>query len=451
MASGAPASSSADKSSSSSSWERTALEVAAVLGMAGFAAYSYLTKMTRKQILEKKNEVALEKLTLNRESSAEDRRASRKKKRAQQLEEAFTKACRRREVVNEYQVGSLYVRELDGSERCNGTPVLEGFPAEGLSSSLIAQFLIELLELPLVGEILSESLPPAGVVRRFEVGGGMRIYGDERLVVIVNDYKFQGPEGSEEYSELVRDIVEVLFEFCERHESSMLISTESLAQSMGVESGDLDKAEQMMELIKKLQGGADDEDEDDEDGPRESLQDRLADVRQKERERVAKERRLRRERAAKRKLRKRKLAEASGVSTSASAPVSPRGGGADDSKGKEKDKEQEKEKDKDKEKEKEEDEDEEDDGVSSDDEEIKVGEVFFVCNDEALAQKMKALGKKPLRKATITGVTGASRVRRLARPGSAHALARASLALCRRRHLVVLPQERAHHLPRRAL
>jgi len=147
--------------------------------------------------------------------------------------------CRRYKILSEIPFDNVVLREYDNLD-CDGTSdqtsmnlehqtfhahaevvydrsfagavLVTGFPTnEGLTPMLTANYLVrhalsinhwrlerlklaglqvEQLELPLIGDILSDVFPSTCVVNKFMPGSAVRIYGDKRVVVIASHVRF---------------------------------------------------------------------------------------------------------------------------------------------------------------------------------------------------------------------------------------------------------------------
>ncbi|MEM3341939.1 MAG: hypothetical protein QW728_04535, partial [Thermoplasmata archaeon] len=64
------------------------------------------------------------------------------------------KLCHKRKVTHGKTYGSIVVREFEGID-CDGAPVLEGFPSTGLVSTICASYIVDSLNLPVIGVISS--------------------------------------------------------------------------------------------------------------------------------------------------------------------------------------------------------------------------------------------------------------------------------------------------------
>jgi len=130
----------------------------------------------------------------------------------------------------EARVGDVCVqlREFDGCDAVRGAAILEGF-AE--SSATVARFVIDELHLPLVGEVISPaSFPPVAVLGSGIVGGGVRIFGDGRVCVIVSEFKVEnGP--------IAHAIATALSDFAARHASRGIFCVEGVKEKLELPEG----------------------------------------------------------------------------------------------------------------------------------------------------------------------------------------------------------------------
>jgi len=67
---------------------------------------------------------------------------------------------------------------------------------------MVAEFIIEDQNLPLVGEIISKGFPPVVTIKKSQALPSCRIYGNKDYVVFTSSYQF-GPEISNEIVELI--------------------------------------------------------------------------------------------------------------------------------------------------------------------------------------------------------------------------------------------------------
>lgn len=123
--------------------------------------------------------------------------------------ESWRQVIRNRpKVLFEHQVDEVVIREYTNID-IEGALIVEGFPAEGVGSILTAQFLVESLKLPLVGDVDSPSFPPVCSVKNFVPAPGCRIYGDRRIVVFVTEYMLSPA--------VAKNIADAILEFARRH------------------------------------------------------------------------------------------------------------------------------------------------------------------------------------------------------------------------------------------
>lgn len=113
------------------------------------------------------------------------------------------------------------VVEFEGIEKCKGAVVLEGIPGSNLTAVVSSGYLCKQLELPVVGVMRVPSLQPQGVVVGSVPYQSLRIYGNEKLVVIQSELPIQ--KGA-----MVHNLIKAILHFCGRHESRMLITIEGI-------------------------------------------------------------------------------------------------------------------------------------------------------------------------------------------------------------------------------
>jgi uncharacterized protein len=101
-----------------------------------------------------------------------------------------------------------------------GAAVVEGFPSVGLVSTLAANYLIEQLKLPKIGCMISSQLPVTSIIRDGEPNHPVRIYGDNRLVVFISEFR---PPAT-----LVQPIVDDILEWTRDNGCGLIISAEGL-------------------------------------------------------------------------------------------------------------------------------------------------------------------------------------------------------------------------------
>jgi len=101
-----------------------------------------------------------------------------------------------------------------------GAAVVEGFPSVGLVSTLAANYLIEQLKLPKIGCMISNQLPVTSIIRDGEPNHPVRIYGDNRVVVFISE--FRPPAG------LVQPIVDNILSWTKENGCELIISAEGL-------------------------------------------------------------------------------------------------------------------------------------------------------------------------------------------------------------------------------
>src|SRR3990167_1918783 len=131
----------------------------------------------------------------------------------------------------------------DNSEKARGSPVLVGFPNIGLTPILTVNFLIESLELPLIGNIKAKDSPPVVVISTEGIpSGAIRIYGNDKLTVICSEMKVEGN---------MKHLVQAIIKIVHHLDSSMIWCVEGV----GVEKVDKIEREEMQYLTSNAELG----------------------------------------------------------------------------------------------------------------------------------------------------------------------------------------------------
>mmetsp|Transcript_1946 Transcript_1946/g.3234 ORF Transcript_1946/g.3234 Transcript_1946/m.3234 type:complete len:288 (+) Transcript_1946:44-907(+) len=102
-----------------------------------------------------------------------------------------------------------------------GATMLTGFPGATLTSILVAGFLRDAMELPLIGCITSPHFPPRCLIEKGQPMHPIRIFGDSNLVIVVCEFKLPTPE-------LIAGVTQAAYLFAERHELAMVLTVEGL-------------------------------------------------------------------------------------------------------------------------------------------------------------------------------------------------------------------------------
>jgi len=126
----------------------------------------------------------------------------------------------KRRVITTYEKDGITLRELDGIEKVEGAPIIEAFPVVGVTGLLSVQYIIDQLDLPLVGVVAQPDGLPTSVVMKSQPGPSIRIYGNEKLVAWVSETK---PS-----EKVARGVVQLIIEFAHRHHSSMIYCVEGV-------------------------------------------------------------------------------------------------------------------------------------------------------------------------------------------------------------------------------
>jgi len=127
---------------------------------------------------------------------------------------------RKRQIIGTYEQHGVILRELDGIEACKNAPILEAFPHVGVTGILATQYIIDQLDLPLVGVVTQSDGIPTSVVMKSQPGPSIRVYGNSKMICWISETKL-----SEKCS---RGIVQLLLDFAHRHESPMIFCAEGV-------------------------------------------------------------------------------------------------------------------------------------------------------------------------------------------------------------------------------
>jgi len=121
-----------------------------------------------------------------------------------------------------------------------GATVIDGFPSIGLVSSIVANYLVNALELEQIGIMDSNFFPSISLIRKAQPLNTVRIYASERVTghdqdevdqIVVFISEFQPPPN------LIRPIASAILDWVQEQRCSMLISPEGLVIERGDEEG----------------------------------------------------------------------------------------------------------------------------------------------------------------------------------------------------------------------
>ncbi|EFC36308.1 predicted protein [Naegleria gruberi] len=115
---------------------------------------------------------------------------------------------------------NLIVREF-GEFDLKGAVLIEGFPSGATTISTAAGYVVEQLDLPLIGDVISEVFPPVCLINNYTPQSGVRIYGNNKIVVFTSEYELKDPFVSHQ-------MVNALFEFGKRHGCKCIVSLEAI-------------------------------------------------------------------------------------------------------------------------------------------------------------------------------------------------------------------------------
>lgn len=141
-----------------------------------------------------------------------------------------------------------------------GATVIDGFPSIGLVSSIVANYLVNALELEQIGIMDSSFFPSISLIRNAQPLNTVRIYASERIrgtdeedvdQIVVFISEFQPPPN------LIKPISSAILDWIQEQRCSMLISPEGLVierpeEDMGEEEQEQEKAEGDNDIEAKI-------------------------------------------------------------------------------------------------------------------------------------------------------------------------------------------------------
>jgi uncharacterized protein len=141
-----------------------------------------------------------------------------------------------------------------------GATVIDGFPSIGLVSSIVANYLVNALDLEQIGIMDSVFFPSISLIRNAQPLNTVRIYASERVrgsdeedvdQIVVFISEFQPPPN------LIKPISAAILDWIQEQRCSMLISPEGLVIERS-EEGEGDEEGEDVEEAKEDEGGNDD-------------------------------------------------------------------------------------------------------------------------------------------------------------------------------------------------
>ncbi len=125
------------------------------------------------------------------------------------------------------------IHELKPIDLRNGI-IVDGFPSVGLVSSIVANYLISMMNLEQIGIVDSPHFPTISLIRNREPNNPVRIYGgkiqrkdEDPLKIAVFVSEFQPP------SNLIKPIAVSLLDWAQEQRASLVVSPEGLAVEDG--------------------------------------------------------------------------------------------------------------------------------------------------------------------------------------------------------------------------
>eukprot|EP00163_Fabomonas_tropica_P028765 TRINITY_DN5928_c0_g1_i6.p1 TRINITY_DN5928_c0_g1~~TRINITY_DN5928_c0_g1_i6.p1 ORF type:complete len:195 (+),score=69.78 TRINITY_DN5928_c0_g1_i6:97-681(+) len=147
---------------------------------------------------------------------------SDKEEKKSEKKKAFkvTGPFKSKKVVYTETFGKLKLMEYEGVEQCDGAYMIEGVPSVSLTSILAANFLVDQLELEVVGAMTCDDLTPRVVVDKGRPHHAIRIMGNKDLVVILCEFKLTPVS--------MWHLVDAIASFAKRHHIKSVITIEGL-------------------------------------------------------------------------------------------------------------------------------------------------------------------------------------------------------------------------------
>jgi uncharacterized protein len=139
------------------------------------------------------------------------------------------------ELLVDPKVQVHHYRKMD----LKGAKVIDGFPSVGLVSTIVANYLIDMLKLEQIGIMDAKNFPTLSVVHNGEPLNPVRIYagdhkddkGDtQRIVVFISEFQLA--------PHLVRPVTEALVDWARENEVSLIMSPEGILLEEGEEMGE---------------------------------------------------------------------------------------------------------------------------------------------------------------------------------------------------------------------
>ena len=117
-------------------------------------------------------------------------------------------AIQRRKVVKKIEINKHFsVSFYENYEHSMGTPLVVGFADIGITPIMVTGFLLDQLQLPLIGAIKSSSLAPSAVVSHSQPSFPMRIYGNNRVTVVTSENKISAEKTPKLSNQLVKVVL----------------------------------------------------------------------------------------------------------------------------------------------------------------------------------------------------------------------------------------------------
>jgi len=127
----------------------------------------------------------------------------------------------KKKVVHRIDTEEVSIRLFVEPSTIEGAPVLIGFPNIGLTPVLTSNYLVEELDLALIGTIAPEDMASTAVVsHKGQPCHAIRIFGDKRIVIICSELKIP--------DKLINSLSASLVDFCSQMKTSMIWCAEGV-------------------------------------------------------------------------------------------------------------------------------------------------------------------------------------------------------------------------------
>jgi predicted ATP-grasp superfamily ATP-dependent carboligase len=123
-------------------------------------------------------------------------------------------------ILHEYEYGKIQLREFD-TISCEGAPILAGFVASNMVSSMTAKYIVKEMDLPQIGDIVSDDFNPVAMISNGCPSHCCRLYGDERIVVFTSECEYDD-------ASTLNQFVKAVYDFAKRHKCPLILCCDGL-------------------------------------------------------------------------------------------------------------------------------------------------------------------------------------------------------------------------------